>query len=104
MAASVPGVRGEVRAGVPHRFGINASSHWFRVALCVLGLATAPLIALPVARLGSGDLDTTLALMVLVAWSCGASGYVAWERRAENRLGALLRLLGHWGTAGHLMQ
>jgi signal transduction histidine kinase len=104
MAASVPGVRGEVRAGVTHRFGTTASSHWFRVALLVLGLATAPLIALPVARLGSGDLDTTLTLMVLVAWSFVASGYIAWERRPENRLGALLLLLGLWWTAGHLMQ
>src|SRR5262245_51693130 len=104
MAASVPGVRGEVREGEPRRFGITASSHWFRVGLCALGLATAPLIALPVARRGSGDLDTTLALMVLVAWSFVASGYIAWDRRPENRLGALLLLLGLWWTAGHLLQ
>jgi len=104
LAASVPRVLGEARHGLPRRPGITVSSHWFRVAVCALGLATAPLIALPAARRGGPELDTTLVLLVLVGWSFVASGFVAWDRRPENRTGALLVLLGFWWTVGHLMQ
>ena len=105
MAASVPRALGEVRHRVPRRLDITVSSHWFRVAACVLGLATAPLIVFRIVQDGGVEaLDTTLVLMVLVAWSFVASGFVAWDRRPENRLGALLVLLGLWWTAGHLMQ
>jgi len=105
LAASVPRVLGEVRRGVPRHLGITVSSHWFRVAVCVLGIATAPLIVVRIVRDGGSEaLDTTLVLTVLVAWSFVASGFVAWDRRPENRLGALLVLLGVWWTAGHLMQ
>src|SRR5436190_17869633 len=64
LAASVPHVGGKVRHGVPRRLGITLSSHWFRVAVCVFGLATAPLVVLPVVRSGGTEaLDTTLVLM-----------------------------------------
>jgi signal transduction histidine kinase len=66
---------------------------------------TAPLIVLPIVRSGGlAGLDTIAALTVLVPWSFVASGFVAWNRRPENRVGALLLCLGLWWTAGHLMQ
>ena len=106
MAASdVPRLSGEVRHGVPRRVHVTVSSHWFRVALCLLGLATAPLIVLQTIRLGGLEaLDATGVLLVLVSWSFVASGFVAWDRRPDNPIGALLMLLGFWWTAGHLMQ
>ena len=87
------------------RLGVDLSKHWFRAALCLIGIATAPLIVLPVVRGGGlAALDAIAVLTVLVAWSFVASGFVAWDRRPENRVGALLLLLGLWWTAGHLMQ
>ncbi len=106
MAASeVPRLRGDARRHVlPRRLGVAVSGHWFRVALCLLGIATAPLIVLPVVRHdGLNALDTAAVLTVLVPWSFVASGFVAWDRRPENRMGALLVMLGLWWTAGHLM-
>ncbi len=94
--------RGRVLA---RRLGVALSTHWFRVALCLIGIATAPLIVLPVVRSGGlAALDAIAVLTVLVAWSFVASGFVAWDRRPENRVGALLLFLGFWWTAGHLMQ
>jgi signal transduction histidine kinase len=87
------------------RLGVTLSSHWFRVAFCVVGIATAPLIVLPVVRSGGlAALDAIAVLTVLVTWSFVASGFVAWDRRPENRVGALLLFLGLWWTAGHVMQ
>ena len=87
------------------RLGVDLSKHWFRAALCLIGIATAPLIVLPVVRGGGlAALDAIAVLTVLVAWSFVASGFVAWDRRPENRVGALLLFLGLWWTAGHLMQ
>jgi signal transduction histidine kinase len=104
-ASEVPRLSGHARRSiVPRRLGA-ASSDWFRAALCLLGIATAPLIVLPVVRDdGLNALDTTAVLTVLVAWSFVASGFVAWTRRPENRMGALLVILGLWWTAGQLME
>ena len=107
MAASeLPRLASDVRGHVlPRRLAVAVSSHWFRVALCVVGILTAPLIVVQVVRGGGlAALDTIAVLTVLVAWSFVASGFVAWGRRPENRVGAFLLLLGLWWTAGHLMQ
>ena len=105
-ASEVPRLSGDARGPVLSRLlGVALSSHWFRVALCLIGIATAPLIVLPVVRGGGlAALDAIAVLTVLVAWSFVASGFVAWDRRPENRVGALLLLLGFWWTAGQLMQ
>jgi signal transduction histidine kinase len=59
---------------------------------------------LPAVRSGGlSALDTTAVLSVLVPWSFVASGIVAWDRRPENRVGALLIILGFWWIAGGLM-
>jgi signal transduction histidine kinase len=84
--------------------GAVFSRRWFRLALCLLGIATAPLIVLPVVRSGGLDaLDTTAVLMVLVPCSFVATGFIAWDRRPENRVGALLMILGLSWTVGRLM-
>jgi signal transduction histidine kinase len=105
-ASEVARLSSDVRGHVlPRRLGVALSSHWFRVALCLIGIATAPLIVLPLVRSGGlAALDAIAVLTVLVTWSFVASGFVAWDRRPENRVGALLLFLGLWWTAGHLMQ
>jgi hypothetical protein len=76
----------------------------FRLTLLVVGVGAAPLVVLPVMRTGGVDaLDTITVFSVLVPWSFVASGFVAWDRRPENRIGALLMLLGFWWIAGRLM-
>ena len=113
LASEVPGLSADPRrlrsdgrrSVLPRTLGVAVSSHWFRVSLCAVGIVTAPLIVLPIVRSGGlAALDTIAALTVLVAWSFVASGFVAWNRRPENRVGALLLCLGLWWTAGHLMQ
>ena len=105
-AFEVPRLSDDSRGHVLSRLlGVGLSSHWLRVALCLIGILTAPLIVFPVVRGGGlAALDGIAVLTVLVAWSFVASGFVAWDRRPENRVGALLLLLGLWWTAGHLMQ
>src|SRR2546430_12261158 len=50
--------------------GVAVSRHWFRVPLCLLGIATAPLIVLPLVRHGGPSaVDTAAVLTVLVPWS-----------------------------------
>jgi signal transduction histidine kinase len=78
------------------------STRRFRVVVCVLGLATAPLVALAGMRDGL-DLDAGEVISVLISWSFVAGGFIAWERRPENRIGVLLVLLGLGWTAGRLM-
>ena len=107
MAASeLSRLRGDARRYVlARRLGVAASGHRFRVVLCVLGIATALLIVVPIARQGGlNALDATAVLTVLVSWSFVASGFAAWDRRPENRVGALLMILGLWWTAGQLME
>jgi signal transduction histidine kinase len=90
---------------LPRRLGQAVSSRWFRAALCAVGVVLAPLIVLPMVREGGlAALDTIAVLTVVVGWSFAASGFVAWDRRPENRVGALLLVLGLWWTVGHLMQ
>ena len=106
MAASeVSRLSGDVRHHAPlRRLRVAASGHWARGALCLVGIATAPLIVFtPVRHDGLDALDTTAVLTVLVPLSFVASGFVAWHRRPENRIGALLMILGLAWTAGHLM-
>src|SRR5947208_9629645 len=105
-AFEVPRLSDASRGHVLSRLlGVGLSSHWLRVALCLIGIVTAPLIVLPVVRGGGlAALDGIAVLTVLVAWSFVVSGFVAWDRRPENRVGALLLFLGLWWTAGHLMQ
>ena len=106
MAASeVSRLSGDVRHHAPlRRLRVAASRRWVRGALCVVGIATAPLIVFtPVSHDGLDALDTTAVLTVLVPLSFVASGFVAWHRRPENRIGALLMILGLAWTAGHLM-
>jgi signal transduction histidine kinase len=105
-ASEVPQLSSDASGYVlPRRLGVAVSTNWFRAALCLIGIATAPLIVLPVVRSGGpAALDAIAVLTVLVGWSFVASGFVAWDRRPENRVGALLLFLGLWWTAGHLMQ
>ncbi|HEV7642166.1 MAG TPA: histidine kinase, partial [Gaiellaceae bacterium] len=53
---------------------------------------------------GLSALDTAAVLTVVVPWSFVASGFVACDRRPENRMGVLFMLLGIWWTVGHLME
>jgi signal transduction histidine kinase len=81
-----------------------AAARSFRVAVCLVAFATAPLTV--VAPLGSGGVDalsTTTVLSVLVAWSFVVSGFIAWDRRPGNRIGALLVALGIAWTIGRLL-
>jgi hypothetical protein len=87
-ASEVHRLTGDVRQGVPRRVALTISSDWFRVALLLLRIVTAPLIASPIVRHGGpGALDALAVLTILVAWSWVASGFVAWDRRPENRMG-----------------
>jgi signal transduction histidine kinase len=84
--------------------GSILSRNSVRFTLAAVGIAAAPLPVLPIIRSGGFDaLDLTAVLSVLVPWSFLASGFVAWHRRPENRVGALLMILGFWWIAGRLM-
>ena len=106
MAASASRLSGNA----PERLGLARlaaalSKRWFRGLLYLIGIATAPLIVLQLVRDGGlAALDTIAVLTVLVAWSFVASGFVAWDRRPEKPIGALLLFLGLWWTAGQLMR
>ena len=78
-ASEVPRLRGGARRQtLLRRVGAVALGHRFRITLCLLGVATAPLIVLSVVRDGGVKvLDTAAVLTVLVAWSCVVSGFVA---------------------------
>lgn len=90
--------------GARRAVAVVVAKRWFRVSLCALGIAAAPLIVLPVVRGGGLDaLDAQTVLTLFVGWSFVGSGFVAWDRRPENRIGALLLGLGLWWTAGRLM-
>jgi hypothetical protein len=76
-----------------------------RMALLVLGIASAALIIVLVIRTDGFDaLATSHVVSLLVSWSFVAAGFVAWERQPENRTGPLLMLLGLWWTAGRYME
>lgn len=79
------------------------SRRWFRVALCLLGITTAPLVLVHMVRDGADALETEDVLSVLVSWSFVAGGFIAWDRRRANRIGVLLVILGLGWTAGRLM-
>lgn len=81
------------------------STRSFRLALFLLGMASAPVIVVLVVRNAGADAVTTSHVFsLLVSWSFVASGFVAWERQPENRTGPLLLLLGLWWTAGRFME
>jgi signal transduction histidine kinase len=100
-----------VRALSPFRLlrgwlaGGTYSTRSFRLALFLLGMASAPVIVVLVVRNAGADaLTTSHVFSLLVSWSFVASGYLAWERHPESRTGPLLMLLGLWWTAGRFME
>jgi signal transduction histidine kinase len=96
---------GERRLHVPSlRRLASVDRRSFRVGLGALGIASAPLPAVFLVRSGGlAVLDASVVLPVVVAWSFVVSGFIAWDRRPENRTGPLLLILGLAWTAGALM-
>ena len=80
------------------------SARWFRVGLCLLGVAAAPLIFEPIVRSdGLGALDRTMVLYILIPWAFVVSGFIAWDRRPGNPMGAFMLVLGLAWIVGNLM-
>jgi signal transduction histidine kinase len=85
--------------------GDTDTTRSLRLALFLLGMASAPVVIVLVVRAGGADaLTTSHVLSLLVSWSFVASGYLAWTRHPNSRTGPLLLALGLWWTAGRFTQ
>ena len=90
--ALVTGTDAPRRDWRPHRL---VTARWLRRALWPLVLvAGAGVLAMTVADVGLGGVDTTTVLAVLVGLAFAGSGLYAWGRRPENRLGPLMAVVG----------
>jgi len=72
------------------------------VSLLLLGIATGAVVVVPFARGGEAP-DGAAVISMLIAWSFVAGGFIAWDRRPENRIGAVLMILGLGWAIGRLM-
>jgi signal transduction histidine kinase len=79
-------------------------ARWLRLALWPAGVAAGIGALTPtLSTEGFDGLDATHILYLFVGWAFVASGLIGWARRPENRLGALMVIIGFAWFAGGLL-